>query len=73
MFHVARKLSTIEEQRQYFFLGGKITGTKATTPKTVLGLSQVNMLGLGIIILPYDIQQYASNDQAYGKLPGNKD
>jgi hypothetical protein len=37
----------------------------------------VNMLDLGIIIMIisffYDIQRYASNDQACGKLSGNKD
>jgi hypothetical protein len=32
----------------------------------------VKLLGLGIIF-SYDIQQYISNDQAYGKLLGNKD
>jgi hypothetical protein len=33
----------------------------------------VKILGLGIIILSYDIQWYVSNDQVYDKLSGNKD
>jgi hypothetical protein len=32
----------------------------------------VKMLSSGVIF-SYDIQQYVSNDQAYGKLSGNKD
>jgi hypothetical protein len=30
-------------------------------------------MGLEIIIVSYDSQQYVSNDKAYGKLSGNKD
>jgi hypothetical protein len=41
MVHVARKLNTIEEQGkdQIVHFGKEITGTKVTSPKTVLGSS----------------------------------
>jgi hypothetical protein len=51
--------------------GEKITGTKVTNPKTVLDSSLGEDGGLRDNFF-YDIQQYASNDQACGKLSANK-
>jgi hypothetical protein len=55
-----------------FFFGEEITGTKVTNPKTVLGSSPGEDVGFRDNF-SYDIQRYVSNDQAYGKLSGNKD
>jgi hypothetical protein len=70
---VARKLSRKEERRQderlfrreyYRDKGHKLQNSRVRVLVKVLDLE---------IIFSYDIQRYASNDQAYGKLSGNKD
>jgi hypothetical protein len=54
----------------------EITGTDIKNPKTVLGSSLGDNFcfrNMRIIIIFSDIQRYVSNDQAHGKLSGNKD
>jgi hypothetical protein len=51
--------------------GEKITGTKVTNPKTVLGSSLGEDVGFrDNNNLFYDIQRYVSNDQAYAEAFG---
>jgi hypothetical protein len=52
--------------------GEEITGTKATNTISVLGSSPGEDVGFRDHF-SYDIQQYVSNDQAYGKFSSNKD
>jgi hypothetical protein len=72
MISVALKLSMVEEWRnEKNCFVGEIIGNKVTNPKTFLGAS----LGEDVFMdnFFYDIQRYVSNDQACGKLSGNKD
>jgi hypothetical protein len=48
-----------------------MTGVKVTKPKTALGSSLGEDVGLGNNCF-YDIKRYVSSDQAYDKLLGNK-
>jgi hypothetical protein len=50
----------------------EITENKVTNLKTVLGSCPGEDVGFRDNFT-YDIQRYISNDQAYGKLSGNKD
>jgi hypothetical protein len=54
-------------------LGGEITGTMVTNPKTALGSSPCEDVGFGIIICSCGVERYVSNDQAHDKLSDNKD
>jgi hypothetical protein len=65
---VQQKNSTKTKGLQ-LFVCVEITGTKATTLKSVLGIS----LGEDGFRDIFFIQQYVLNDQAYDKPSGNKD
>jgi hypothetical protein len=65
-------------QRTKFFSTRRLQELRTQTRKVSLVRASVKMLVLGIIITiiiinVYDIHRYVSNDQAYGKLLGNKD
>jgi hypothetical protein len=70
---VARELSTIERRKERNCFGEEIIGSLVTNPKTVLGFSLGEDVGFRDNNFFYYIQGYVSNDQAYGKLSGNKD
>jgi hypothetical protein len=78
MVSIARKLSTIEERRQEpncLFRRGDYRN-KGHKPEKLLG-SSLGEEGFRYnnnnYYYFYDIQRYVSNDQACGKLLGNKD
>jgi hypothetical protein len=75
MVSVARKLSTIEEQRkEQNCFGEKITGIEATNPKIVLGSSLDEDVGFRDNYSFFcDIQRYVSSNQVYDQLPDNKE
>jgi hypothetical protein len=72
MFFVLRQLSTIEEQKQEqncLFRRGDYR-IKVYNPKLSWVRVPVKMFRNNF---SYNIQRSVSNDQAYGKLSGNKD
>jgi hypothetical protein len=74
MFYVTRKIRTAEERSQdqsCLFRRGDYRNKSRNLEKLSWVRVLVKMLGLGIIV-SYDIKRCVPNDQACGKLSGNK-